>query len=146
MLQGKKVARYTQSSEETVADADVLIIDCFGLLSSVYHYGRVAYVGGGFGVGIHNVLEAAVWGMPVLFGPNNKHFLEAQGLIAAQGGFEVSDDAGFAQLMDRFTKDEAFLQESAGRAAAFVEKLTGATERVLQAVKPELEKNSQAQS
>ena len=146
LLQGKKVARYTQSSEETVADADVLIIDCFGLLSSVYHYGRVAYVGGGFGVGIHNVLEAAVWGMPVLFGPNNKHFQEAQGLIAAQGGFEVSDDAGFAQLMDRFTKDEAFLQESAGRAAAFVEKLTGATERVLQAVKPELEKNCQAQS
>ena len=135
LLQGKKVARYTQSSEETVADADVLIIDCFGLLSSVYHYGRVAYVGGGFGVGIHNVLEAAVWGMPVLFGPNNKHFQEAQGLIA-----------GFAQLMDRFTKDEAFLQESAGRAAAFVEKLTGATERVLQAVKPELEKNCQARS
>lgn len=146
LLQGTKVARYTQSSEETVADADVLIIDCFGLLSSVYHYGRVAYVGGGFGVGIHNVLEAAVWGMPVLFGPNNKHFQEAQGLIAAQGGFEVSDDAGFAQLMDRFTKDEAFLQESAGRAAAFVEKLTGATERVLQAVKPELEKNCQARS
>ena len=146
LLQGKKVARYTQSSVETVADADVLIIDCFGLLSSVYHYGRVAYVGGGFGVGIHNVLEAAVWGMPVLFGPNNKHFQEAQGLIAAQGGFEVSDDAGFAQLMDRFTKDEAFLQESAGRAAAFVEKLTGATERVLQAVKPELEKHCQAQS
>ena len=146
LLQGKKVARYTQSSEETVADADVLIIDCFGLLSSVYHYGRVAYVGGGFGVGIHNVLEAAVWGMPVIFGPNNKHFQEAQGLIAAQGGFEVSDDAGFAQLMDRFTKDEAFLQESAGRAAAFVEKLTGATERVLQAVKPELEKNCQARS
>ena len=76
----------------------------------------------------------------------NKHFQEAQGLIAAQGGFEVSDDAGFAQLMDRFTKDEAFLQASAGRAAAFVEKLTGATERVLQAVKPELEKNCQAQS
>lgn len=146
LLQGKKVVRYTQSSVETVADADVLIIDCFGLLSSVYHYGRVAYVGGGFGVGIHNVLEAAVWGMPVLFGPNNKHFQEAQGLIAAQGGFEVSDDAGFAQLMDRFTKDEASLQESAGRAAAFVEKLTGATERVLQAVKPELEKNCQAQS
>ena len=97
-------------------------------------------------MGIHNVLEAAVWGMPVLFGPNNKHFQEAQGLIAAQGGFEVSDDAGFAQLMDRFTKDEAFLQESAGRAAAFVEKLTGATERVLQAVKPALETNCPAQS
>ena len=76
----------------------------------------------------------------------NKHFQEAQGLIAAQSGFEVSDDAGFAQLMDRFTKDEAFLQESAERAAAFVEKLTGATVRVLQAVKPELEKNCQAQS
>ena len=68
------------------------------------------------------------------------------GVLGSSILLEVSDDAGFAQLMNRFTKDEAFLQESAGRAAAFVEKLTGATERVLQAVKPELEKNCQAQS
>lgn len=145
LLQGKKVVRYTQSDQVAVADADVLLIDCFGLLSSVYHYGQVAYVGGGFGVGIHNVLEAAVWGMPVIFGPNNKHFQEAQGLIAAQGGFEVSDDAGFAQLMNRFAEDEDYLQKSAHCAADFVQNLTGATEKVLNTVRPELEKLRQGQ-
>ena len=78
-----KTVRYTRATPEEAAAAQCLIIDCFGLLSSAYRYGRVAYVGGGFGVGIHNVLEAAVWGIPVIFGPNNKHFQEAQGLTAA---------------------------------------------------------------
>ena len=140
LLKGRRVARYTQANETTVAEAEVLIIDCFGLLSSVYHYGQVAYVGGGFGVGIHNVLEAAVWGMPVIFGPNNQHFQEAQGLKAAQGGFEVSDEEGFAQLMERFATDRPYLQESARRAAKFVEGLTGATQKVMEAVEPELQK------
>ena len=140
LLKGRRVIRYTQASEAAVAEAEVLIIDCFGLLSSVYHYGQVAYVGGGFGVGIHNVLEAAVWGMPVIFGPNNQHFQEAQGLKAAQGGFEVSDEEGFAQLMERFTRDGQYLQECARSAASFVERLTGATQKVLKDVEPELEK------
>jgi 3-deoxy-D-manno-octulosonic-acid transferase len=78
-----KTVRYTQTTPEEAAGADCLIIDCFGLLSSVYHYGEVAYIGGGFGVGIHNVLEAAVWSVPVIFGPNNKHFIEAQELMAS---------------------------------------------------------------
>ena len=62
----RKTVRYTQTTPEQAAQADCLIIDCFGLLSSIYHYGNVAYVGGGFGVGIHNVLEAAVWDIPVV--------------------------------------------------------------------------------
>lgn len=78
-----KTVRYTQTTPDEAARARCLIIDCFGLLSSAYRYGCAAYVGGGFGVGIHNVLEAAVWGIPVIFGPNNKHFQEAQGLMAA---------------------------------------------------------------
>ena len=104
LIEDKKVIRYTQATEETVADADVLIIDCFGLLSSIYHYGDVAYVGGGFGVGIHNVLEAAVWDMPVLFGPNNKHFAEAQGLLRVGGGFEIFDLESFSLLMNQLLK------------------------------------------
>lgn len=146
LLKGKRVVRYTQATEATASEANVLIIDCFGLLSSVYHYGQVAYVGGGFGVGIHNVLEAAVWGMPVIFGPNNKHFQEAQGLMAAQGGFEVSDDEGFGNLMSRFETDDNFLQESAKRAEKFVERLTGATQKVLEAIEPELKKRLAAKS
>lgn len=72
MVKDRKVVRYTQTTPEEAATADFLIIDCYGLLSSIYRYGSVAYVGGGFGVGIHNVLEAAVWNIPVIFGPNNK--------------------------------------------------------------------------
>ena len=86
----------------------MLIIDCFGLLSSIYHYGDVAYVGGGFGVGIHNVLEAAVWDMPVLFGPNNKYFAEAQGLLRVGGGFEIFDLESFSLLMNQFAEDEEY--------------------------------------
>ena len=76
----RPVVRYSQITEEKARQADCLIIDCFGLLSSIYRYGEIAYIGGGFGVGIHNTLEAAVYGMPVFFGPNNQKFMEAQGL------------------------------------------------------------------
>lgn len=69
----------------------VLIVDCFGLLSSLYHYGTVAYIGGGFGAGIHNINEAAVYGMPVVFGPKHQKFKEASDLITIGGGFEVKD-------------------------------------------------------
>ncbi len=95
LIKGKKVVRYTQTTPEEAAEADVLIIDCFGLLSSMYNYGDVAYIGGGFGVGIHNTLEAAVWNMPVIFGPNNKKFQEAQGLLKSGGGFEINDYEDF---------------------------------------------------
>ncbi len=144
LLKGRKVVRYTQATEESAAEAEVLIIDCFGLLSSVYHYGHVAYVGGGFGVGIHNVLEAAVWGMPVIFGPNNKHFQEAQGLMQAGGGFEIADQASFDHLMERLAGDPRLLQKSAEKAAAFVERLTGATQKVLDTIAPLLSKQEKA--
>ena len=80
LLEGRKVVRYTEATEENVKGAEVLMINCFGLLSSIYGYADVTYVGGGFGVGIHNTLEAAVWDVPVFFGPNNQRFQEAQGL------------------------------------------------------------------
>ena len=132
---GRRVVRFTQTTREEAAKADTLIIDCFGLLSSIYNYGDVAYIGGGFGVGIHNTLEAAVWDMPVIFGPNNKKFQEAQGLKACGGGFEIKDYDEFAQLMDRFASDEAFLKESGSKAGHFVKDQAGATDKVLASVK-----------
>lgn len=135
LLKGKKVVFYTKATEENVADADVLIIDCFGLLSSIYHYCDVAYVGGGFGVGIHNVLEAAVWSVPVMFGPNNKRFAEAQGLLASEGGFEVDNYEMFAQVMEKFSSDKAFLQYSGNAAGDFVKRLSGATDKVFSSIK-----------
>ena len=137
LLEGCKVVRYTKISEnsensEYSENADVLIIDCFGLLSSIYRYGDVAYVGGGFGVGIHNLLEAAVWSVPVFFGPNNQKFQEAQGL-KQNGGLEITDYESFASQMDRLAKDAEYLKAQGEQAGRFVESLSGATEKVLAA-------------
>lgn len=135
LIKGKKVVRYTQTTPEEAAEADVLIIDCFGLLSSMYNYGDVAYIGGGFGVGIHNTLEAAVWNMPVIFGPNNKKFQEAQGLLKSGGGFEINTNEDFSGLMSSLMNDEAFLKQAGDKAGAFVAHLAGATDKVLASVK-----------
>ena len=135
LIKGKKVVRYTQTTPEEAAKADVLIIDCFGLLSSMYNYGDVAYIGGGFGVGIHNTLEAAVWNMPVIFGPNNKKFQEAQGLLKSGGGFEINTYEDFSGLMSSLMNDETFLNQAGDKAGAFVAHLAGATDKVLASVK-----------
>lgn len=135
LIKDKKVVRYTQTTPEEAAEADVLIIDCFGLLSSMYNYGDVAYIGGGFGVGIHNTLEAAVWNMPVIFGPNNKKFQEALGLLKSGGGFEINTYEDFSGLMSSLMNDEAFLKQAGDKAGTFVAHLAGATDKVLASVK-----------
>lgn len=135
LIKGKKVVRYTQTTPEEAAEADVLIIDCFGLLSSMYNYGDVAYIGGGFGVGIHNTLEAAVWNMPVIFGPNNKKFQEAQGLLKSGGGFEINTYEDFSGLMSSLMNDETFLKQAGDKAGTYVAHLAGATDKVLESVK-----------
>jgi len=131
-LVGRKVVRYTEATQENVTDAEVLIINCFGLLSSIYHYGDVAYVGGGFGVGIHNLLEAAVWDVPVFFGPNNQKFQEAQGLKQS-GGFEIGSYEDFEAQMNRFASEPAYLQEEGRRAGLFVKSQAGAMEKIIAA-------------
>jgi 3-deoxy-D-manno-octulosonic-acid transferase len=130
-----KVVRYSQATEENVAEADCLIIDCFGLLSSIYRYGEIAYIGGGFGVSIHNTLEAAVYGIPVIFGPNNKKFMEAQGLKQCKGGFEIQGASDFNELMDRFREDRQFLQLSGENAGNYVKKNAGALEKILETIR-----------
>ena len=111
--------------------ADVLIVNCFGLLSSIYQYADVAYVGGGFGVSIHNLPEAAVWYKPVIFGPNNHKFQEAQDLKACEGGMEITDDTSFAAVMDRLSTDAAFLKHCSDAAGTYVASHSGATRAVL---------------
>lgn len=130
----RKTVRYTEATTENVVGAECLIIDCFGLLSSIYRYADVTYVGGGFGVGIHNVLEAAVWGKPVIFGPNNKNFQEAQGLLKAGGGFEITSYDDFVGVMRKLADDKA-LEQSRERAGGFVESLAGATRQIMKEVK-----------
>ena len=139
LLEGRKVIRYTEAEKmfngqlSMFNDYEVLIINCFGLLSSIYHYGQVAYVGGGFGVGIHNLLEAAVWDVPVFFGPNNQKFQEAQGLKTS-GGFEIKNYEDFASQMDKFASDADYLNEQGRKAGHFVKGQSGATGKVLSAV------------
>lgn len=129
-----RTVRYTQATEDSVRDAQCLIIDCFGLLSSIYGYGDVAYIGGGFGVGIHNVLEASVWNVPVIFGPNNLRFQEAQDLLASGGGRQIDDYEGFKALMDGYDSDSARLGADGSEAGNYVKSKTGATDKILSAV------------
>ncbi len=127
--------RYTQARPEEVPAADCLIVDCYGLLSSIYRYGEVAYVGGGFGVGIHNVPEAAVYGIPVLVGPNNGKFREAQDLLRAGGCLEVTDAATYGAAMDRLLSDKAFLSERGRIAGEYIARNAGAADAVFSHVK-----------
>ncbi len=123
--------RYSKANEQNVKNADCLIIDGFGLLSSIYRYGEIAYIGGGFGVGIHNVLEAAVYGMPVIFGPKYHKFMEARQLIEEKGAFPINTYEELKQLLDRMISEKEFLQESGLNAGNYVTKNLGASERIL---------------
>lgn len=132
---GRKAYRYTDVIAEKCQfqfsdSPSALIINSFGLLSSIYHYGDVAYVGGGFGVGIHNTLEAAVWGMPVFFGPNNQRFQEAQELKSCGGGIEIHSADDFAEKMSKLIDDEAYLVETSSAASNYVTNRSGAVEKV----------------
>ena len=123
-----RLVRYTaKNNPQSLQDADVLLIDTMGLLSTVYRFGQVAYIGGGFGVGIHNTIEAAVYGMPVLFGPNYHHFREAKGLI----------DAGAARSIKNYNELEEALEVAlehyrtiGANAAEYVASETGATAKI----------------
>lgn len=127
-LDGFRVLRYSRATEENVAAADVLIIDCFGLLSSIYRYGQLAMVGGGFGAGIHNIPEAAVYGIPVLIGPNNQNFREAHYLLDAGACFEVHDADDFTAQADRLLTDADAYRRAAEAARRYISDNSGATD------------------
>ncbi|MDR1592799.1 MAG: 3-deoxy-D-manno-octulosonic acid transferase [Prevotellaceae bacterium] len=126
---------YTKTNSTEAHTADCLVVDTVGLLSSIYRYGQVAYVGGGFGAGIHNTLEAAVWGIPVLFGHNYQRFREAHGLIACSAAMSVNT---YRQLETSVN----FLfntPEAGARAALYVKTHTGATDIIIKHVFADLQ-------
>lgn len=112
----------------------VLIIDCFGLLSSAYAYADAAYIGGGFGVSIHNINEAAVYGIPVIFGPENGKFIEAQDLKTLGGGLEVSGADSFARVADRLLFDREELERRGRWAGDYIREKTGASDIILERI------------
>lgn len=127
--------RYSQATIENVKEADCLIIDCFGLLSSIYRYGEIAYVGGGFGVGIHNILEAAVYGIPVIFGPNFRKFQEAVDLQQKGGAFVIENYESFSQIMSEFLEENSSLYSSACKVSNdYSQANKGATSKVVNAI------------
>ncbi|MBQ7571895.1 MAG: 3-deoxy-D-manno-octulosonic acid transferase [Bacteroidaceae bacterium] len=130
----RPAVRYTEATEDGVGQSDCLIINCFGLLSSIYRYGQVAYVGGGFGVGIHNVPEAAVYGIPVLFGPNNKGFREAQDLLRMGGCFEITGQTLFNAVMDRVSSDHNLREQRGLVCRDYITSNAGASDVIFETV------------
>ncbi len=131
----KKIARYSQIATHLEA-YDVLIIDCIGLLSSIYRYGKIAYIGGGFGVGIHNTLEAAVYGIPVIFGPKYHKFNEAVSLIRAGGAFSINNAVELTEILNSLIQIPAITETAGQKALEYVNSQLGATAVISEALSP----------
>ncbi len=122
--------RYSQANEANVQGIDVLIIDNIGMLSSLYCYGKYAYIGGGFGSGIHNTQEAFVYGLPVIFGPKYNKFKEAVDLVTQGGAFVIQDSKAFEKTLDSLS-DETTYATASQVCLDYVQKHKGATERIM---------------
>ena len=125
------VVLYSEADEDNVMYAKVLVLDCIGILSHVYQYGKIAYIGGGFGNGIHNILEAATFGMPVIFGPKYHKFREAIDLIKAGGAFSIRNDAELMNVVMKFCNEPEYLKQTSEIAKNFVQSNIGATNIIL---------------
>jgi 3-deoxy-D-manno-octulosonic-acid transferase len=123
LFEGRYI-RYTEATPLNIDKTRILLVDTIGLLSSIYRYGHVAYIGGGFGVSIHNTLEAAVYGMPVVFGPKWQKFREARGLLQAEAALTVRNYKEFEQALDTALANQ---QKMGERAAQYVQNKCGAT-------------------
>ena len=116
------------------SNLNVLIIDNIGMLSSLYQYGEIAYIGGGFGAGIHNTLEAAAFGLPVIFGPNYRKFIEANDLIALKAGFSITDGPDLEAITVTLLNDSAFYATSSKKAGDYVKEHIGATGTIVEQI------------
>lgn len=126
--------RYSKATPQNVQNYRVLIIDGYGLLSSIYRYATVAYVGGGFGVGIHNVPEAAVYGIPVIIGPNHQRFAEAVALMENGGCKSIGNAEDFTAIMDDFLENPSHITAAGSAAGRYINQNAGATPVIYQHV------------
>jgi 3-deoxy-D-manno-octulosonic-acid transferase len=130
----KPAISLSKVSENEIDRFQVLIIDSVGLLSSLYRYGNLAYIGGGFGVGIHNILEAATFGLPVIFGPNYKRFKEAVDLTFEGGAVSVSNHADLGQALNNLINNEPERKRSSEICRNYVAKNVGSTKIIIKKV------------
>jgi 3-deoxy-D-manno-octulosonic-acid transferase len=132
LLSAATVVKFSElKSHVSNPTSQILVIDNIGMLSSLYQYGKIAYIGGGFGVGIHNTLEAAAFGLPVIFGPNYQRFKEARDMIALGAAFTIGSQTELSAITDKLIGDENFRAGSGGKAKKYVEENIGATDTIL---------------
>jgi len=132
---------YSKLDNANAKESKILIIDNIGMLSSLYYYAEIAYIGGGFGKGIHNTLEAAVYGVPVVFGPNYKKFSEAIGLISNDAAFSVKDDEGFSRIINYLLNNEEARKVSSMQAKQYIDANKGAVSLIINNLKSSIEAN-----
>lgn len=120
-----------KESNKSLKENRILIIDCIGILSSLYKYTTIAYIGGGFGVGIHNILEAATFGKPICFGTNYYKFREAVELVKREGAFSISNSDKLVELMDKLLLDSDYYKKSSDICLGYINENTGACKRIL---------------
>jgi 3-deoxy-D-manno-octulosonic-acid transferase len=125
---------YTEATEESVMNKQVLIVDTIGILSSIYKYADLSYIGGGFGVGIHNTLEAAIFGMPIVFGPNYLKFNEATSMVKLGIAFPVNDSSSLNAILDQLLSNNEQRNSIAGQCTHFTNQNLGATQIILNKV------------
>lgn len=123
-------SRYSAWSDGLQPPSDVLLIDNVGMLNTLYRYGKVAYIGGGFGKGIHNTLEPAAFGLPVIFGPRFGKFEEARQLVARGGAFSIRDGSELATVLQNL-QDPEFYQRASAAVRAYLEESRGATDQII---------------
>ena len=134
LLPPGSTVRHSQLSPGANLKSQILIIDNIGMLSTLYQYGLVAYIGGGFGAGIHNILEAAAFGLPVIFGPNYSKFKEAKDIISIKAGFSIKNVDELKSAVDILINDEQFYAYASKQIKLYVEKNTGATDGIISAI------------
>ncbi len=130
-ITSKKCIRFSQANENTIHEFDVLIIDNIGMLSSLYKYGKISYIGGGFGKGIHNTLEAATFGLPVIFGPCYTKFQEALDLVEQGGAYPISNFKELKHTIDSLIENPQTLVKASNAARQLVESNVGATGKII---------------
>jgi len=136
----RKAIRYSEAKEESVNTVDVLIIDSIGILSFLYRYAKFAYIGGGFGKGIHNILEAVTYGLPVIFGPGYTTFQEANDLVKLQGAFSIKNREDLFGIFDKLQNDELFYQNGVSVCTQYIQEKAGATAIILSKISNQTKK------